>query len=166
MTELFVMRSFHEGHPEQGRFDRIEIDTYPRWKESQLSGDEWRFSVAIRFFVKGVEIHSQTFRDIETAIKCLPALHMGIGLTNEDEMWKRREEALRGKCDNPGCCRPAQFIHHLKARYTNSGHKYPVSTGGSHRRFCEMHKHRGDCALEDADSNYEVEPIDGLAGRP
>lgn len=35
---------YHKPHRDCERYDRIEINCVERWKESELSGDEWRFS--------------------------------------------------------------------------------------------------------------------------
>lgn len=156
----YVPRSNHVGHRRQESFDRITIETSPRWKESELSGDEWRFSAHVVFYLKGVVVHEEAYSDIATAAAYLPSLLAG-GLTNNDAVWNARQAALAGKCDNPGCPKPAEFIHHLKERYIgNEAVKRPVRDGGEHRRFCGDHRHRGDCALDDADRNYDVEPID------
>lgn len=34
--------------------DRIDIECVERWKESGLSGDEWRFSYVARAYFKGL----------------------------------------------------------------------------------------------------------------
>lgn len=156
----FEPKSHHLGHRDQETFDRIVIEKSPRWKESHLSGDEWRFSGHVVFYVKDVEVHRQSFSDIQSAVAWLPSLLAG-GLSDKDEVWKAREAALAGRCDNPGCANPAEFIHHLKVRFIgNEAIKRPVHPGGEHRLFCARHKHRGDCGLDDADSNYVVEPLD------
>ena len=37
----------HIDHPKAQRFDRVEARVVERWKESELSGDEWRFSFVV-----------------------------------------------------------------------------------------------------------------------
>lgn len=154
-----IPKPWHKAHPEQERFDSVTIEKVERWKESHLSGDEWRFTTIARFFVKGVEVYSRPFRDIETAIACLPAVLNGSLIPDNSEVWENREKALAGKCDQPGCCEDAVYIHSLKHQFTD-GIKHDVASGGQYRKFCERHKHRGDCALEDADRNYDVQRID------
>lgn len=156
-SKPFIPQSYHLGHQEQETFDSVTIEIVPRWKESHLSGDEWRFSAVARFWVKGVEVHSQGFRNVETAVSCIPSMLHGFNMP--DDLRQKRQDALAGKCDNPGCCEDATHIHHLKHRYTREGVKHDVGPGGAHRQFCERHKHRGDCALEDADHNYDVDEI-------
>ena len=155
----YIPTPWHKPHPDQERFDSVTIEKIERWKESHLSGDEWRFSTVARFFVKGVEVYSRPFRNIELAIACLPAIMNGCMIPDNTELWENREKALAGKCDQPGCCEGAKYIHNLKHQFTD-GVKHDVSKGGHYRKFCKRHKHRGDCALEDADRNYEVHPID------
>lgn len=159
--DKYIPRSNHVGHQKQESFDRITIEKAPRWKESEMSGDEWRFSAHVVFYLKGIVVHEESYSDIATAAAFLPSLLSG-GLQDNDALWTARQAALAGKCDNPACANSAEFIHHLKERYIgNEAVQRPVRDGGEHRRFCAKHKHRGDCALDDADRNYDVEPIDG-----
>ncbi len=39
--------------PDAQAFDEVRIRTVPRWKESGLSGDEWRISATVEFWRKG-----------------------------------------------------------------------------------------------------------------
>lgn len=60
-------------------------------------------------------------------------------------------------CFQPGCSNDAVSLYKLKELYHwSSGHTPLPALGDYHRRFCKLHLRRGDCGLEDADSNYEV----------
>jgi len=135
--------------PDAQGFDEIRIITVPRYKESGLSGDEWRISASIQVFRKGNLIHEQGYRNVETAAKYLPAL---LGeLNDEGKAYYAGEGNL---CDQEGCCTPATVTYRLKARYCRDGHKSDP-LGIDIRKFCDRHKTRGDCGLDDADDNYE-----------
>ena len=40
-------------HPEAERYDMVTVETIERLKESELSGDEWRFSHVASFWHRG-----------------------------------------------------------------------------------------------------------------
>jgi hypothetical protein len=135
--------------PDAQGFDEVRIITVPRFKESGLSGDEWRISASIQVFRKGNLIHEQDYRNVETAAAYLPAL---LGTLNDDG--KAFYAGEGDVCDQEGCCAPATVTYKLKAQYCRDGHKSELF-GPTIRKFCERHKHRGDCGLEDSDDNYE-----------
>lgn len=47
MTELNKVSKAYR--PDAQAFDEVRITTVPRWKESELSGDEWRISAKMEF---------------------------------------------------------------------------------------------------------------------
>lgn len=49
-----------------GNYTLLELKTVPRWKDSELSGSAWRYSVAI--FVEGEEWKSQWYSTMEEAM--------------------------------------------------------------------------------------------------
>lgn len=67
---------------------------------------------------------------------------------------------LERLCCQPGCREPFVSIYRKKKDYDREGHatepeffdKETVAVRG----FCRKHLRRGDCGLDDADSNYEV----------
>jgi len=65
-------------------------------------------------------------------------------------------------CAQPGCADPWTSLFGLRARYSRMGVKssatteYPKSIRQDVRGFCGKHLRRGDCGLDDADSNYFV----------
>jgi hypothetical protein len=139
--------------PDAQAFDEVRIFTQPRYKTSGLSGDEWRISATIQLLRKGKVCHEQGFRNILTACGFLYAVHQtacddgkayfaGDGLT----------------CDQEGCSNPPSVAYQKKFAYENDGHKRELSRTEL-RCFCEEHKERGDCGLDDADDNYIQVPL-------
>lgn len=136
--------------PDAQAFDEVRIRTIPRYKESELSGDEWRIHAEIEFYRKGKKICSTGVGKLETACgmvyaKLMEAMDNGQAYYAGD-----------GKmCDQEGCSKEAKFIYRIKQSYNRDGQKTDSYTG-YHRCFCDEHKTRGDCGLEDADDNYEM----------
>jgi hypothetical protein len=139
--------------PDAQAFDEVRIITVPRWKTSGLSGDEWRISAAIEFWRKGRKIYEQHYRNVETACAFAytgyqSAIERGEGFYGSDGR----------TCDQEGCTEPATVFLKLVSEYCRDGHKtnpYESDTRPLLRCFCEKHRNRGDCGLEDADRNYE-----------
>lgn len=137
--------------PDAQAFDEIRIVTVPRYKESGLSGDEWRISAEIQFWRKGKHITSDHYRDIETACGFLYAsLHQAI--SNGKAFFAGED----GTCDQEGCAEPATVTYRLKKQYCRDGHGTEPHRP-TYRKFCARHKTRGNSALDDCDSNYEFE---------
>ena len=146
----------HVDHPEDERFDEIHIRCVERWKESELSGDEWRFSYIAEVKRKGETIITVGANRMSWLLE---GLSWRITIAGEDnnfdhEAWKR----TTGLCDQPGCKEPATIAYRRKARYTKFGDKLDDThyKGNDFRTFCDNHKNRGDCDMDDAMHNYEV----------
>lgn len=141
--------------PDAQPFDEIRITTIPRFKTSGMSGDEWRISAKIQFFRKGRVVHEDIgLSTIKTAIDFLPSIwHRAC---DEGKGFFAGEE---GSCDQEGCKKPPTVFYQMKNAYCQEGHRSEVrSSLDGHtpiRKFCDEHKVRGDCGLDDADSNYE-----------
>lgn len=138
--------------PDAQAFDRVEIVTVPRFKQSEMSGDEWRISAAIIFYRKGREVHRTSYRNVQTA--CQFAAGDYLRACDDGKAYFAGEADI---CDQEGCSEKATWKHTLKKRYSREGHASDAEDG-DHRLFCEQHKERGDCGLDDADENYIVEP--------
>ena len=143
----------HVEHPDDERFDRITIDIHPRWKESELSGDEWRFSYVITGWRKGEAIVSRELGNLKYALMFLQPTLLGddMGAYFDQEASKR----TRDKCDQPGCAEVATvFLERVKS-YSRRGEELVRSSlTPEFRQFCEAHRERGDCSRDDADHNY------------
>ena len=142
--------------PDHQMFDEVKVVTVPRYKESEMSGDEWRISASIEYLCKGKVMHRAAFRDIETALDFVKAeYHKGCDMGRDDIQY---EDLF---CDQEGCNNKPIAFFKLKKQYGRDGeikgHQFE-----QHRSFCSTHERRGDCGLEDADSNYEL--IDSVKG--
>lgn len=137
--------------PDAQAFDKVLVRTVPRYKQSGLSGDEWRISAEIVFYRKGKVIHRESYRNVQTALvfaasEALRACDNGLGwFASVDE-----------KCDQEGCSEPPVIWYRKLADYCDAGHRSDAREGSNIRQFCAKHAKRGDCALDDADRNYEV----------
>lgn len=140
--------------PDAQAFDEVRIVTVPRYKTSGLSGDEWRISAKVTILRKGKVILEQSFRNVEYACAFLPATYHkavddGKGLfAGEDDI-----------CDQEGCAASATVTYRLRHGYCRDGHKSDLHWP-TIRKFCDEHKVRGDCGLDDADANYGPAPTE------
>lgn len=150
----------HADHPDDERFDNVTIETVERWKESELSGDEWRFSYVVKVWRKGEVIKQKSWSKLAWAVEALP-IFVNHGYPADDnfdaDAWKRTAD----KCDQPGCLEVAEVFYARLKRYTKNGDLLapnPYYDEQEYRQFCGKHKDRGDCALDDADHNYDELP--------
>lgn len=134
--------------PDAQAFDEVRITTVPRWKESELSGCEWRISAKIEYLRNGVVKHEAYAGDTKTACG-LAYYHYVNAMDNAKGYFASADDF----CDQEGCKEKATVVYQLKETYCNRGHKNEKFTP-QHRQFCERHKHRGDQSFEDSDSNY------------
>lgn len=146
----------HVDHPDDERYDRVTIEVVERWKDSELSGDEWRFSYVVTGWRKGQKIVEKGWSRLDWALQCLQYT-LNIWPADEDRGFNREAWAIaQTLCDQPGCSnQPTVFYKRLKP-YTRQGDEL-VDHGyrDEFRQFCDRHKRRGDCGLDDADHNYE-----------
>ena len=142
-------------HPDAERFDTVTVDTVERWKESELSGDEWRFSYVARFWRHGICAASGGGSSIEDALVQAAANYSRTKTTDDGGYYGNLAEV----CCQPGCPKPWTVLMHPVRRYSSRGEELTRPYGeGDVRGFCERHRHRGDCGLDDNDDNYvEVE---------
>lgn len=134
--------------PDAQAFDEIRITTVPRYKESEMSGDEWRISAKVEFFRKGVLRHTSGASNVNYAVQLLNA-----ELIKQSEGGTGYYGGEENFCDQEGCAATATVTYQLKKQYCQAGHSSD-SYSPMIRMFCDRHKTRGDCGLEDADSNY------------
>lgn len=151
------VQMMHVDHPEDERFDDIHIRCVERWKESELSGDEWRFSYVAEVRRKGELIVSVSSSRLDWL---LMGLQWRIMIKGEEDHFDREAwDRTKSKCDQPGCDQEATIFYRRLKRYTDRGEELAPSDyydGNEYRQFCRRHKTRGDCDLDDADANYEV----------
>lgn len=153
MNKLQPQRKPHrrvKPHHDDEYYDGVILQILPRFKTSELSGDEWRVSCRITFMHKGMGVHVETFGDLRTAIAFLPSL-----LISSRESSKLPDTRLV-RCSQPGCPNAPVAIYRLKMEYSPNGSMNMLPTDELIRVFCSRHLDRGDCGLEDSNANYEV----------
>jgi hypothetical protein len=152
-----LQQMIHVDHPDDERFDDIHIRCVERWKESELSGDEWRFSYSAEIRRKGELILTVSASKLDWLLQGLQWRILTLG--EEDKFDRDAWNRTKSKCDQPGCPEEATIFYTRIKRYTNQGEELAPSeyyAGKTYRQFCKRHKHRGDCGLDDADANYIV----------
>lgn len=135
--------------PNTQGFDEVRIITVPRYKQSGLSGDEWRISSETRFYRAGVLIHSVAHGNVETA--CGMAYGDYVSAISDGKGYFAGDGT---RCDQEGCAEHATVFYQMKKQFCREGHE-TTPHNITIRSFCERHKQRGDCSLDDADRNYE-----------
>lgn len=139
--------------PDAQAFDRIVIETIPRWKESELSGSEWRISATTKFYRKGQLVHSDVSNNVMNGAYLLAGRHImacdnGLGYFG----------GIDDICDQDGCDDKATWKHTKKYDWCRDGHK-SEERSTAYRLFCDKHEQRGNCGLDDSDSNYVKKQI-------
>jgi len=137
--------------PDHQRYDKIEIYTVPRWKESELSGDEYRISAAADLYYKGNKRKTLTFSDVETAMRYLDGAE--VYWRENGETYDRVDDSYL--CDQESCSNIADVKYQRLEGFNDRGESEKLYDFNLYRVFCDDHKHRGDCSRDDADHNYE-----------
>lgn len=146
--------TFFKRHPDDEYYDKITIEAVPRYKTSEMSGDEWRVSATMKFWRKGQLVFERSFNKMETAAIAMPWFFRTA--SEGDDFKQAKDEKL---CDQPGCGAAAINEVRLKKEYSERGEELSernMSSFEKRRKFCERHLRRGDCGLEDSDKNYEI----------
>ncbi len=137
--------------PDAQGFDEIRIITAPRFKESELSGNEWRISAVTQFMRNGVVIHETSARNVETAAHLL-SYHLL-------EAYDHGKGYFAGEgniCDQEGCANPATVtLEQIKEGCGKCGSVKQPEYSRPFRKFCDRHKQRGDSSLDDMDESYK-----------
>lgn len=155
----------YKRHADDHYVDGVSIRLVPWYKTSGLSGDGWRVSAVLNFTRKGHVVYTHGFRNIEDACAgaawFLKIYDEREDFTRVPDAFTRVPDALNDSlCFQPGCWENARVIFRIKQEYTEREGVKKSSSWPEHRAFCALHVTRGDCGLEDADSNYEeVEKI-------
>lgn len=135
--------------PDAQGFDKIIIETIPRYKQSELSGDEWRISASTKFYRKGKLVHETGSSNIYYA-----AILCGSHIINAQDNGMGFFAGERDICDQEGCEERATILAQKKFDWCKDGHKSETPSN-AYRLFCSRHAKRGDCGLDDSDLNYE-----------
>lgn len=141
-------------HPDAERFDAVTLETVERWKESELSGDEWRFSYIATFWSHGQKRASISAASIADLLVRAASEYSRVKIAEPPGGYYGDLENL---CCQPGCGAPWVVLLHPVKAYTVRGEALVRPYGEKDvRGFCDRHRHRGDCALDDTDPNYVV----------
>lgn len=153
MTSL--NEQLERARPPNGQlFDEVSIRTVPRYKTSQLSGDEWRIRAVVEIKYKGIVLHEQQFQNAQDA-----ALFLSSCVNNVQDKFIARDQFM-GFCDQEGCSEMVVNTYKLKDVTCNRCDQVLQHFEMNKcRRFCENHSRRGNCGIGDADSNYIL--VDG-----
>lgn len=139
--------------PDAQPFDEVKFKVVPRYKTSGLSGDEWRISIEVEFWRNGKLKHTEwAGHDMQSAMG--RAYHLLGQAQDEGKAYFAGEENF---CDQEGCKKEATVRYEKIASYCREGHK-TTPHYKEIRKFCNEHKTRGDCGLDDSDSNYKLVP--------
>lgn len=146
-------------HGDDEWVDEIRFRTVPRFKESELSGSEWRVSVTVEYLRKGVVVCRESYSRMTWAIAHV-AVHAG-GLHPGDFDHERLIDAGairrldQDYCMQPGCSEP--WTVELEQTHQGCGQCGTVKENVHQnvvRRFCDQHRRRGDSDLDDNDDRY------------
>ena len=142
-------REFQKRLPEFEVFDKITMEIVSRYKQSELSGDEWRQHVEVTFYFKGEAVKRYGCRDM-TAAQQLLGWHL-IHLSGEqyDEAIPDKVRELEEiKCFQPSCCNDATHRLYLDQLFSETGQKLDPEEKAFkyYRKFCPNHLTRGDCS--------------------
>jgi len=165
------MRPYYKRHHDDEFHDKITITTVPRYKTSELLGDEWRTSAHVVVKRKGHVLIESSYHDIDSALKHLPWLLIVYGEgsalpSNVDgdprKAMDRVIDIEKGLCYQPGCANKATVVYRLLKEFSREGFSSnSESSLDTRRAFCDKHKTRGDCGLEDTDRNYvDITPME------
>lgn len=146
-------RPWHHRHRDFQPFDEVRIFTVPRWKDSYLSGAEYRYHAQVQFMRKGRVFFESSARDVEAALaQASVRVSDWLGNGNYGEVERDHD------CDQEGCSDPATVIYLLRSLFSRDGYERKLDiqdpSDQQFARFCERHRRRGDCSLEDGDHNY------------
>lgn len=148
---------FHKSHPDDEGIDEIHIKVVPRYKTSDLSGNEWRTSAVITLLRKGEVILTESTHRIEDAAAYLPWI---LRTLSDRDLTKKGLKGLwsnDGKCDQPSCSDVGSNKVYLKREYSEHGEgPLPLKSWPYFRNFCIKHRMRGDGSFEDSDRNYTI----------
>lgn len=145
--------------PDAQAFDEIRITTVPRFKQSGLSGDEWRISAKTEFMRNGIVVHETGARNVETAIRLLD-YHFLEACDNAKGYFAGEGDI----CDQEGCAKAATVsLEQTKEGCSRCGTVKEPEYSRPFRKFCEAHKCRGDSSLDDMDNHYKELSAKGSA---
>lgn len=152
-----IQKMFFKVHPDDEGVDRVTIEVVDRYKESGLSGDEWRVSAVAKFYRKGQLLFEKETATMEWAMMMLA--HWWLMVPESSNVPAYRVDGTM--CAQPGCDNEPVVTYRLIREWSARGEGPLPDQGFEHRRsFCFRHRTRGDGGLEDADVNYKEDRRD------
>ena len=148
----------YNAHGNKQIVDRVVIETEPRWKDSEMSGSQWRYSATVKYYYKDDYVASTWYSDVEAAMDEVKHFYRSELVY---KLWEVSPGS--GKCDQEGCAAEATKFFRVKKRSCTScgheGEEVNPKRKIEYVAFCPAHAERGDCSLNDCDDN--LEEIDG-----
>ena len=141
----------HRRLPNWEQYDEISMKVVPRFKQSELSGDEWRTSILIEFFHKCTRVKVESARNMHIA-----SMLLGSMLLNDfDNSMESILPIESTHCDQPGCNKLDNSRFTIGKLVDNEGQWLDMSEqhGTYYQQFCTTHSTRGDSDREDCDGN-------------
>ena len=168
---LDVKKNIHfEPHPDDSWYDACIVETVERWKESELSGDEYRFSYYVSFMRKGHVLLQKSYGSWKAALAFIPGLSYNDHPAGADDEYEHSVviDERYTFCFQPGCPDLATREFRIIKLYTSRGDDAYMSKDTDYRfRFCDKHSgQRGDCGLLDSDVNLVEVEFDSEANAP
>lgn len=136
--------------------DRIEIKAENRWKESEISGDEWRYGMRTNFYRKGKVITSwfenqSWFPELKPSFSDIAA---ELERQKEPNSFDQAEfDRLEPLCDQFSCSEPGAMFRMIKHGKDSRGNYLPPDGQVHVKRFCPEHMDRGNCGRVDSNRN-------------
>ncbi len=162
-------RPYFQRHHDDEIIDKIEIEIVPRYKESGLSGDEWRVAAVTKLYRKGHLLADRSYSNLEAAIAHIAWLNRVWRESDEDNRWTDFLKVEDKLCHQPGCAQKSTRVFELKQEYDRTRGRIlnddDCNFFRNLRSFCKSHAERGDCGLEDADRNY-IDVTDEFTKKP
>jgi hypothetical protein len=141
------------------------IETHAAFLYAELFGDfregekhPWLYRrkvVAMAFAWKRLPIWSATY-DGEATDLLVACGHLSGALIQAGEQGNHHPDALHHLCCQPGCAEPPVSVYRKAKDWCSRCGESSEPFRDAHRGFCAKHLRRGDCGLDDADSNYVV----------
>ena len=155
LAEPFSLR-----HPDDPFFDEVRVITVPRYKTSYASGGEWRFSYEVQCLRKGVVLKAGSYGSFDNACAAVPNMVMNLGTFELGDAIDAHPE-LKAMCANPGCAKTATVAYRIKRDYCQTCFQPDKFALDGIIKFCDEHRTRGDCGLQDCDKNYREVSLSG-----
>lgn len=111
-------------------------------------------AAVVVLYSHGILVHSIGASSIQSALIQAVAVFDQFG---PGKIVEKLAKARAERCAQPGCENPWTVLMHPIRRHDRRGNELvrPYSDDEV-RGFCDRHRHRGDCGLDDADDNYTI----------